>query len=81
MFREMVYVIKERVTEFIMKVEFDSPEEEEKEEMTLKKQEYYTNRDESGAVKQAPKKRRSKKVGRNDPCPCGSGKKYKQCCG
>ena len=30
-------------------------------------------------VKQAPKK--SKKVGRNDPCPCGSGKKYKQCCG
>ena len=23
----------------------------------------------------------SNKVGRNDPCPCGSGKKYKQCCG
>ena len=22
-----------------------------------------------------------KKIGRNDPCPCGSGKKYKQCCG
>jgi len=31
------------------------------------------------AVKTAPKK--SKKVGRNDQCPCGSGKKYKQCCG
>jgi preprotein translocase subunit SecA len=26
-------------------------------------------------------KRTTKKVGRNDPCPCGSGKKYKQCCG
>ena len=25
--------------------------------------------------------RRVKKVGRNDPCPCGSGKKYKNCCG
>ena len=25
--------------------------------------------------------RESKKIGRNDPCPCGSGKKYKQCCG
>ena len=25
--------------------------------------------------------RRSNKVGRNDPCPCGSGKKYKNCCG
>ncbi|MGD8563162.1 MAG: SEC-C metal-binding domain-containing protein, partial [Desulfarculaceae bacterium] len=28
-----------------------------------------------------PQKRKSKKVGRNDPCPCGSGKKYKKCCG
>jgi preprotein translocase subunit SecA len=26
-------------------------------------------------------KREGKKVGRNDPCPCGSGKKYKKCCG
>jgi uncharacterized protein YecA (UPF0149 family) len=26
-------------------------------------------------------KRASDKVGRNDPCPCGSGKKYKKCCG
>jgi preprotein translocase subunit SecA len=25
--------------------------------------------------------RREKKVGRNEPCPCGSGKKYKKCCG
>jgi preprotein translocase subunit SecA len=25
--------------------------------------------------------REGKKIGRNDPCPCGSGKKYKQCCG
>jgi preprotein translocase subunit SecA len=28
-----------------------------------------------------PVKRHDKKVGRNDPCPCGSGKKYKRCCG
>ncbi|MGB4418274.1 MAG: SEC-C metal-binding domain-containing protein [Bacillota bacterium] len=27
------------------------------------------------------RQRRVKKVGRNDPCPCGSGKKYKKCCG
>ena len=26
-------------------------------------------------------RRHAKKVGRNDPCPCGSGKKYKKCCG
>ena len=37
------------------------------------------NEDKSKVKKQTPK--RVKKVGRNDPCPCGSGKKYKQCCG
>ena len=38
-----------------------------------------TNKDDSLA--KAPKKREEKKVYPNDPCPCGSGKKYKQCCG
>ena len=38
-----------------------------------------TNKDDSAA--RAPKKRTEKKVYPNDPCPCGSGKKYKQCCG
>lgn len=38
-----------------------------------------TNKDDS-AVK-APIKRKSAKIGRNDSCPCGSGLKYKQCCG
>ena len=38
-----------------------------------------TNKDESGP--RAPKKRVENKVYPNDPCPCGSGKKYKQCCG
>ena len=38
-----------------------------------------TNKDESSV--RAPKKREDKKVYPNDPCPCGSGKKYKQCCG
>ena len=36
-------------------------------------------RDPQKEKKRQPKK--VKKVGRNDPCPCGSGKKYKQCCG
>ncbi len=38
-----------------------------------------TNKDDSGP--RAPKKRAADKVYPNDPCPCGSGKKYKQCCG
>jgi uncharacterized protein YecA (UPF0149 family) len=32
-------------------------------------------------IKQQPYVRNTPKIGRNDPCPCGSGKKYKQCCG
>ena len=38
-----------------------------------------TNKDDTSA--RAPKKRAEKKIYPNDPCPCGSGKKYKQCCG
>ena len=38
-----------------------------------------TNKDDS--VQNAPQKREEKKIYPNDPCPCGSGKKYKQCCG
>lgn len=38
-----------------------------------------TNKDET--VQSAPKRRTGKKIQPNDPCPCGSGKKYKQCCG
>lgn len=32
------------------------------------------------ALQSAPSRRASPKVGRNDPCPCGSGRKYKHCC-
>lgn len=38
-----------------------------------------TNKDETGP--KAPKRRETDKIYPNDPCPCGSGKKYKQCCG
>ncbi|WP_341702117.1 YchJ family metal-binding protein [Ferrovibrio sp.] len=34
-----------------------------------------------GEVAPKPETRRTEKVGRNDPCPCGSGRKYKKCCG
>lgn len=40
-----------------------------------KLKELYKEQKESGTI------RKEKKVGRNDPCPCGSGKKYKKCCG
>lgn len=40
-----------------------------------KKKQLYREQKQSGTV------RKEKKIGRNDPCPCGSGKKYKKCCG
>lgn len=40
-----------------------------------KRKELYKEQKESGTI------RKEKKIGRNDPCPCGSGKKYKKCCG
>ena len=45
-----------------------------------KTQKRVVTNDTKEALKQTPKKN-SKKVGRNDPCPCGSGRKYKVCCG
>ena len=41
-----------------------------------KKKALYLEQKKSGTVRRV-----GKKIGRNDPCPCGSGKKYKQCCG
>ncbi|HBA97948.1 MAG TPA: SEC-C domain-containing protein, partial [Lachnospiraceae bacterium] len=40
-----------------------------------RRKELYTQQKKSGTVV------KEKKIGRNDPCPCGSGKKYKKCCG
>ena len=44
-------------------------------------EEAVTNRSEDGDGKKRPKRAKAQKVGRNDPCPCGSGKKYKNCHG
>jgi len=44
--------------------------------------EYFRKEREGDLGVDAPETRRNvSKVGRNDPCPCGSGKKYKKCCG
>ena len=40
-----------------------------------RQKELYREQKQSGTI------RKEKKIGRNDPCPCGSGKKYKKCCG
>ncbi|MBI5083521.1 MAG: SEC-C domain-containing protein [Acidobacteria bacterium] len=42
---------------------------------------YFPPEDHQHGEAAAPAPVRSEKVGRNEPCPCGSGKKYKKCCG
>jgi len=46
----------------------------------VKKEDMSTNSSEGPAAVKKPTRRVEDKVGRNDPCPCGSGKKFKQCC-
>jgi preprotein translocase subunit SecA len=74
MFNEMTAAIREDTVKMILHVKIEQKvEREEVAKVTG------TNRDESS--KKGPIRRQSAKIGRNDPCPCGSGKKYKMCCG
>ncbi len=77
MFKEMRDAINEEVVRELAKFQVVS---EERLVQRPKVKNISTNLDEDG---KAPVQQRvtGKKVGRNDPCPCGSGKKYKKCCG
>jgi len=76
MFEEMISAIQEETVRRLYSVRLRKDEE-------LKRERVATGITENvggdGTVKKQPRK--VKKVGRNEPCPCGSGKKYKQCCG
>ena len=78
MFEEMVHLIREDTVRRLCqaKIERTAPERKAVAHVTVTK----------GADNSAPDAPRNpvkaaKKIGRNDPCPCGSGKKYKNCCG
>ena len=73
MFDNMMATIEAEISNYLLNAEVRQNIERE-EVKNIK-----TNDGKEG-VKSKPKKA-EKKIGRNDPCPCGSGKKYKQCCG
>ena len=74
MFDQMLQNIDKDVSIFLLKAEIrQNIERKEKPKKLL------TNDTETTPVKKKPIKKQ--KIGRNDPCPCGSGRKYKQCCG
>ena len=74
MFDEMIAAIQEDTVRLLYHVQVQQKVEREQVAKVTG-----TNKDES--AQNAPKKRASAKIYPNDPCPCGSGKKYKQCCG
>ena len=75
MFDSMLQKIDKDITVFLLKAEIRKNIERKE----IKKDKMMTNEDKETTLKKKPKK--VKKVGRNELCPCGSGKKYKQCCG
>jgi len=80
MFQDMMSSIRADIVHHIFHLNlerFNQQELEAKRERELE-QLNLVGRDDSGAK---PIQRVEEKVGRNDPCPCGSGKKYKKCCG
>ena len=77
MFEAMIQAIREETIRRLFLVQL-RPQQEIKREKVAK--ETGTTAATQSAVKKAPVRTAAKKVGPNDPCPCGSGKKYKKCC-
>ena len=78
MFDEMIATIREDTARMMLTVQLRRAEEPKREQVA--KPTGSTGGGDSGPAKRMPI-RKKKKPGRNDPCPCGSGKKYKNCCG
>lgn len=76
MFQGMMEAIQEEVIRFLFMMQIS----EEAPRQKRRAQNIVTNRGADGEVK-VEQRKTGRKVGRNDPCPCGSGKKYKKCCG
>ena len=74
MFDAMIDAISEETVKAMMHVQIEQKVEREQVAQVTG-----TNKDDSAVA--TPKKREGKKIQPNDPCPCGSGKKYKMCCG
>jgi len=78
MFMDMIGRIKEETVKFLFRVQIARPEEIAAKEKAKQDRLVFSH---DGEVAKQPVRRSKKKIGRNQPCPCGSGKKYKKCCG
>ncbi len=80
LFTEMMDRVKDTFSEQIFRVRLLSEEAKKERKMTMEKREFQMSGSEQGSGNHEPLKKAAK-IGRNDPCPCGSGKKYKYCHG
>ncbi|MFO7816448.1 MAG: preprotein translocase subunit SecA [Thermodesulfobacteriota bacterium] len=82
LFQELLVRIKESTLRDLCRIRIKAaPAEHEFKHEEQANLQYAGGGDGTGSAKPETVKRKSPKVGRNDPCPCGSGKKYKKCCG
>ena len=79
MFDAMVAAIREDTVKMLLTVRLRNPDEQPKREQVATPL-TASHGEGDGTVRKEPVRKKNQ-VGRNDPCPCGSGKKYKKCCG
>jgi preprotein translocase subunit SecA len=79
LFQDMLFRIKENTLRALCHLRIETRVEED--EFKHKEQEELQYAGGEEQPKKQPVRRKTPKIGRNDPCPCGSGKKYKKCCG
>ncbi|WP_319526064.1 preprotein translocase subunit SecA [uncultured Desulfosarcina sp.] len=80
MFQETIERIKSETLGILFRIQLAEPDHIEELQQPKEQPLVFSGGGDAPAAKK-PVKREASKVGRNDPCPCGSGKKYKKCCG
>ena len=81
MFEALMAVMQQDVVEKVYSVQVQRQQDVEQIQQPKPQRVVMSHGGETEAAAAAPAKREADKVGRNDPCPCGSGKKYKRCHG
>jgi preprotein translocase subunit SecA len=79
MFHDMISRVKEETLGILFRIQIEEPKKIDEFRQPREQKLAFSGGD--GPAKPKPVQRKAKKVGRNAPCPCGSGKKYKKCCG
>lgn len=79
LFQDMISRVKEETLGILFRIQISEPKKIDDLRQPKEQKMFFSGGDEP--QKKKPVKRNQKKIGRNAPCPCGSGKKYKKCCG